>query len=56
MLEMVNKNDMLKKQLCKENGIKLIYYLDEKYSKYMNKDDIYFNDVEKLVEFLKQEK
>ena len=47
------KRDETKSLLSRENGIKLIYFLDEKYNKYMKDDDIYFNDVEKMIEYIK---
>lgn len=50
------ENDLKKKELCKENGTKLIYFLDEEYNKYMKEDDIYFNDVNSLIEYIKNVK
>ena len=47
------KRDALKKQLCKDNGIKLIYFLDKEHNKYMHDDDIYFNDAEELIKYVK---
>lgn len=44
--------DLRKKQLCKENNIKLIYYLEKKYEKFMKEDDIYFTDVNGLIKYI----
>jgi rubrerythrin len=53
-LEIIQERDNRKKQLCKENGIKLIYYLNEEYNKYMDEGDIWFNDTKSLIKFLKE--
>ena len=53
-LNKIQERDKRKKQLCEENGVKLIYYLNKEHNEYMNKDDIYFNDVEKLIEYLRK--
>jgi len=46
------QRDSRKKQLCKENNVELIYFLDKKYVGYMSDGDIYFTDVKKLTEYL----
>ena len=51
----VRERDKLKKNLCNGNGVRLIYFLDEKYNKYMKPDDTYFNTIDDLLLFLKQE-
>lgn len=48
----VVERDKLKKQLCKENNVKLIYFLNEYFVKYLVKDDVYFIDEEKLLEYI----
>jgi hypothetical protein len=48
--------DVKKKQLCKDNGVKLLYYLDKEYNKFMNEDDIYFNDVNEMAEYVSNAK
>ena len=51
----VRKNmDELKKRLCNESNVKLIYYLEERYNKYMKEDDIYFNDTVSLMEYVRK--
>ena len=45
--------DDLKKKLCEESGVKLIYYLDEQYNGFLNVDDIYFNGIQKMIEWIK---
>jgi len=47
------KRDKLKKKLCDENGISLLYYMDEKFNEYMNDGDIYFNSIDALINYLK---
>ena len=47
------KYDKLKKELCSRNGVKLIYYLDEEYNKYMKNDDVYFNNIDDLISYIK---
>lgn len=44
--------DIKKKKLCFENNIKLVYFLDEKNAKYLNEDDIYFTNVEELINYI----
>lgn len=53
-LDEIKSRDTLKKELCKEHGVKLIYYLSEKNNKYMKDDDMYFNKIDDLIEFLKK--
>lgn len=48
------ERDKRKKQLCKENNLQLIYFLDKKYNSYMNEEDIYFNKKEDLLNFLQK--
>lgn len=46
------ERDKRKKDLCKDNGIDLIYFLDEEYNKYLEEGDIYFNNVEDLISYI----
>ena len=52
-LEKTQKRDITKKQLCKDKGVKLIYFLDKRNNKYMKDDDIYFNDVNDIIMYVK---
>lgn len=47
------KRDYNKSLLSTQNGIKLIYYLDEEYNKYMKDGDIYFNNTDDLINYIK---
>lgn len=47
--------DRLKKKLCNEHNVKLIYYLKNEYNCFMKDDDIYFNDVDGLMEWIRNE-
>ena len=44
--------DKQKKNLCKEHGIELVYFLEPRYNEYMKEDDIYFNKTEDLLQYL----
>ena len=44
--------DKRKKALCKEHNIQLIYFLDEKFLKFIDSDDLAFNSVEDLLNFI----
>lgn len=46
------ERDKRKKQLCKENNLQLIYYLNKKYNSYMEEDDIYFNKKEDILKYI----
>lgn len=50
--ELQKERDLRKKSLCKENGIKLVYFLDKQFNKYLETDDIYFNNVDDLMEYI----
>ena len=52
-LKDIQERDKRKKKLCKENNIHLIYYVPSIFSKYMDKDDIYFSDAEELINYIK---
>ena len=47
------ENDSRKRELCKANEVKLIYFLEEEYNKFLDGSNLYFNDVNKLIEYIK---
>lgn len=51
-LDMIVERDERKKRLCKENGVNLIYVLDESNAKFMEPDDTYFTDVKSMAKYL----
>jgi hypothetical protein len=51
--EKVLKRDIKKKELSNENNVQLVYFLEKKYNKYMKDEDIYFNNVEELIKYVK---
>ena len=51
-LEEISKRDNEKKELSKENNVKLIYYLNNEYAKYMKEDDIYFTNTDDLIKYI----
>lgn len=53
-LEGVKHRDKVKKQLCKEHNIKLIYYLSDYFVKYLVDDDVYFTSEDDLINFIKK--
>ena len=48
------ERDCNKKRLTVENNVKLLYFVEERFNKYMKKEDMYFNDVNKLLEYIKR--
>lgn len=42
------EHDELKRRLCEENGVELVYLLDEKYNTFMDGRNIHFNNVADL--------
>lgn len=55
--KLTQERDLRKKQLCQENGVKLIYFLDKKFTIHMKEDDIYFSKLNELIDYiLSQEK
>lgn len=52
-LKITRERDEYKKNICKENGVKLVYFLPHKYEKYMAQNEVYFTDKDKLLKFLK---
>ena len=55
-LEEVQNRDERKKKLCRENNVHLIYYLPAVFAEYMSDEDIYFTDVNELVDYIKNYK
>lgn len=55
-LEEVQKRDERKKKLCRDNNVHLIYYLPAVFAEYMSDDDIYFTNVNELVDYIKNYK
>lgn len=51
-LEEVKKRDEKKKKLCLENEVHLIYYVPKFFEEYMSKDDIYFTDLNELINYI----
>ena len=49
----VLERDNNKLKLSKENDIKIIYFIEKRFNKYMKSDDIYFNNVDDLVKYIK---
>ena len=52
LLKDIQRLDERKKQLCKRNNVKLVYFLNKKFEKYMKEDDIYFTDLDELLNFI----
>lgn len=48
----IKERDSRKRQLCKENGIELIYFLEPKFEKYETSGSKYFTDIGKLIEYI----
>ena len=46
------KRDVDKKILCDKHGIKVIYFLDKKYNKFLSEKDIAFNNTKELINFI----
>ena len=51
----VLERDKNKLKLTNEHGVKLIYFLNKRFNKYMKEDDIYFNDVEDIISYLNKQ-
>ena len=50
------ERDKKKKELTKEHGIELIYFLEKRFNKYMTDDYKHFNDTEELMKYLQCQK
>lgn len=48
------ERDERKKLLCKEHGVHLVYFLDEKNVKYLNQNDVFFTKIEDLLEYINE--
>ena len=46
------KKDADKKRLCNIHNITIVYFLDEKYNKFLSEKDIVFNNTENLIKFI----
>ena len=44
--------DTFKKEACVNNGVELVYFLDEKYNGFMKHDDVFFNNIDALVQYI----
>ena len=51
-LENIKKRDTEKKEKSKEYSVKLIYFLQDEYTQYLNEDDIYFTNAEELINYI----
>lgn len=54
-LKYVQELDKRKKNICENNGIKIIYFLDKRFVKYMNNDDVYFTDLGEMYEYIQKQ-
>lgn len=54
-LKITIERDKYKKNACKENNVKLLYFLPKEYTKYMDEDDLYFTDENKLIKYIQIE-
>ena len=50
------ERDSRKRQLCKENGVELIYFTELKFAKYETSGNRVFTDVNELIEYIKNKK
>lgn len=55
LLKKVQERDARKKRLCKKNNVKLIYFLDKKFVKYLSDDDIYFTNLDEMLEYIRKQ-
>lgn len=46
------ERDLNKKKACRKHGVELIYFIPNKYEKYIVDEDIYFTNKKKLLEYL----
>lgn len=52
-LKSLQYRDGIKSKLCAEHGIKLIYFLDKKFIKYVDDSCLFFSDVKDISEYIK---
>ena len=48
------ERDERKKTLCEKNHVRLVYFLEEKNTKYMRQNDVYFTNIENLLKYIKE--
>ena len=48
----VLERDNNKVKLSKENNVKLIYFIEKRFNKYMTNNEIYFNKVNDLIKYI----
>lgn len=48
------ERDERKKTLCEKKHVRLVYFLEEKNTKYMNQNDVYFTKIEKLLKYINE--
>lgn len=48
-----NIGDNIKNKLCKENGVKLIYFTEEKFKSFVSEKDMCFANIQILIGFIK---
>lgn len=53
-LDGVQYRDSRKKSLCKENNVRLVYFLEKRFAEFMKEGDIYFTGTEDLLAFIKK--
>ena len=46
------ERDLRKRGLCKDNGIELIYFLENQYLKYANNENKYFINIKELIHYI----
>ena len=49
----VLERDKKKVKLTNDYGIKLIFFIEKRFNKYMNEGDVYFNNVDDLIKYIK---
>lgn len=54
--EEITERDQRKRNLCKENNIELIYFLEPKFEKYEMSGNRYFTNAEDLINYIKERK
>ncbi len=53
-LKYIQELDARKRQLCKENGIELIYFLERKFVKYETSGNKHFTNINDLINYIKE--
>lgn len=52
--KVIQERDSRKKSLCKENNVRLVYFLEKRFAEFMKEGDIYFTGTEDLLAFIKK--